>query len=211
MNSKILRIAIAPAAALLCLAPLVAQTFTTGDAAATIPDNSMGTFTACQNVVVSGVGASLTDANVLVTAAHSWVGDVTLRLQSPGGASTLMLLNRPGRTGTGFGSDDNFVNTEVIEYDDAHPTSAENMGVGCAANIGTGAGNCDNFFQPAPAATDTPIAGLGTNLAQFNGSDANGTWTLCAADSAGGDTGTLTSWSLVVSAVPVELMSFSVE
>ena len=64
----------------------------------------------------------------------------------------------------------------------------------------------------APDPSDTPHAGLGTNLAQFDGGSSLGVWTLCVADSAGGDTGTLTAWTISFTPdVPVELQSLSVE
>jgi len=47
---------------------------------------------------------------------------------------------------------------------------------------------------------------------QFDGGSSLGVWTLCAADSAGGDTGTLTAWTISFTPdVPVELQSLSVE
>jgi hypothetical protein len=146
-----------------------------------------------------------------VSAAHSWVGDLTLRLTSPG-ASVLTLINRPGRLGAGFGNDDNLVSGTAITYSDtaASATSAEDQGDGCVGTIGVTAGCPDNYL-PAPDATDTPIPGVGTNLAQYDGADPNGVWQLCIADSGAGDTGTLTSWSITVTSTPVELQSFSIE
>ncbi|MDW8478640.1 MAG: proprotein convertase P-domain-containing protein [Xanthomonadales bacterium] len=67
--------------------------------------------------------------------------------------------------------------------------------------VGTAACPPDNYI-PAPDAADTPIAGVGTNLAQYDGQLADGTWRLCVADSAVFDTGTLQSWSLIVTAAP---------
>lgn len=205
-QSRIL-VAILAAGALGAVAPALAQTtFTTTDPAVPIVDNT-GTLSACQNVTVSGMGA-ITDANISVAATHTWIGDLTIRVTAPGAAanSELTLLNRPGRTGTGAGNSDDLASATPILYDDAAPSavSAEDMGDGCAGVIGVTAGCPDNYI-PAPDAADTPIAGVGTNLAQFNGragADVNGTWTLCAGDSAAGDPGTLTSWSLILTGAP---------
>jgi len=42
-----------------------------------------------------------------------------------------------------------------------------------------------------------------TPLSALNGQDGNGTWTLTVVDSAGGDTGTLNSWELILNPAPV--------
>ncbi len=182
-----------------------AATYTTTDAPVPIPDNSAGVFTACQSIVVPPAAGTIADLDVQTAITHTWVGDLTIRLQSPGGASTLMLMNRPGRTGTGFGRSADFASTTPITFNDAAPSgrSAETIGenpaaTACPGTLVVGAGCGPDNYIPAPDAADTPIAGLGTNLAQFNGQPASGTWTLCVADSAGGDTGTLTSWSMLV-------------
>jgi hypothetical protein len=66
-------------------------------------------------------------------------------------------------------------------------------------------------YISAPDAADTPIAGLGTDLSDFVGTDSNVVWELCVADSAGADTGTLVTWSLGFGTLPVELQSFEIE
>lgn len=185
-------------------------TFTTADPAAVIPD-ATGTFAACQDITVSAMPTIITDVTVAVSAAHSWVGDLTLRLTSPG-LSVLTLINRPGRLGAGFGNDDNLVSGTPITYSDtaASAVLAEDQGDGCVGTIGVTAGCPDNYI-PSPDATDTPIPGVGTSLAQYDGADPNGVWELCFADSGGGDTGTLSSWSITVTSTPVELQSFTIE
>ncbi len=196
--------------------PLLAGSgpYTTSDAALAIPDNT-GTLGACQTITVPSVpGEDITGTvTVQISAAHSWIGDLTFRLQPPVGGN-LTLLNRPGRTGTGAGEPDDLSSGTPITYDDAaaSATTAELMGgAGCVGVIGVTAG-CPNNYIPSPQPTDTPIAGEGTNLAQFTGGQRNGVWTLCAADSASGDTGTLTSWSLTfANSTPVELLSFGVD
>jgi subtilisin-like proprotein convertase family protein len=183
-----------------------ATTYTTTDAPIAIPDNSGGTFTACQNIVIPPGAGTIGDLDVRTAITHTWVGDLTIRLQSPGGASTLMLMNRPGRpASSALGNRANFASATPITFNDQAPSgrSAETIGedpVGTVCNTNTVVGQTcgpDNYI-PAPDPMDTPIAGQGTNLAQFNGLSASGTWTLCVADSAVGDTGTLTSWSMLV-------------
>ena len=200
--------------AVIGVVPLLAGdgTFTTANAPIAIPDNT-GTLGTCQTITVpSGGGDIVGDVNVSIASSHSWIGDLTFRLQSPG-AEQLTLVNRPGRVGTGAGASDDLVVATPIAYDDSAPsgTSAESMGAGCAGIIGVTAG-CPNNYIPAPDAADTPVGGVGTNLAQFTGDASNGVWTLCVADSAAGDTGTLSSWSLTFTgSTPVELQDFGVE
>ena len=195
-------------------APSFAQTFTTVDAPVAIPDNSGGVITACQTITVAGAPASITDVNVELGADHSWVGDTTVELtHDPGGTpTTLTLMNRPARTGTGAGDSSDLSSGFPVFYnDEIAVTSAEDMGAaaGNGDNVCEFDGICD--FLPAPDAADTPNAGVGTNLADFNGLDANADWQLCMADSAGGDTGTLTTWSIGFGTLPVELQSFEIE
>ena len=191
----------------LVAAPAMAQqVITTGDAAAAIPDNT-GAATTCQSV--TAVSETITDLNVQYSITHTWVGDVTVEVQGP--SSTLTIINRPGRNGVGAGDSSDYDGTG-LNFSDSHPNDAELMGAvpGGGDAVCTFDGIC-NYF-PNPDTTDTPVAGQGTNLADFNTTDAAGTWNLCVADSAGGDTGTLVSWTLGVNApVPVELESFSIE
>lgn len=200
------------------LAPLYGgsrPTYTTADAALPIPDNT-GTLAACQTITVPSVAGEDTngsDVNVSIAATHTWVGDLTFRVQPPSGTN-LTLINRPGRTGTGAGNSDDLISSTPILYDDTAPSGvlAEDQGDGCAGTIGVTAGCPDNYI-PSPDAADTPIAGEGANLAQWNGlNNVVGVWTLCAGDSAGGDTGPLTSWSITfIGTTPVELQSFSID
>lgn len=197
------------AVAALAALPLIAQTFPFGGAAVPIPDNT-GAFGACQTINVTGTTGVIQDVTVQVTSSHSWIGDLTVRLTAPN-ASVLTLLNRPGRTGAGAGNSDDLQTATPITYSDTAVSgvSAEAMGTACAGTI-NGTAGCENNYTPAPDAADTPIAGQGTNFAQFDGISANGNWVLCVADSALGDTGTLTTWSITVT-TPVELESFTIE
>ncbi len=194
------------------IVPLLANdgTFTTANSPIAIPDNT-GTLATCQTITVPAGGSDVVgDVDVSIASSHSWIGDLTFRLQAPGG-SQLTLVNRPGRTGTGNGQSDDLQTATPILYNDSAPsgTSAESMGAGCAGIIGVTAG-CPNNYIPAPDAADS-IPGVGTNLAQFTGQASNGVWTLCVADSAAGDTGTLSSWSLTFTgSTPVELQDFTV-
>jgi len=189
-----------------------AEIFTTPDAPVAIPDNSDGAITACQDI---NVPDSIIVSSIAVETAitHTWVGDVTIQLESPAG-TVLTIMNRPGRNATGFGPSTDLASGTPLRFSDAAQSgvSAEQAGVGCTGAQVVGLDCPPDNFLSAPDPTDTPIAGVGTSFADFDGEDAQGTWTLCVADSASGDTGTLTSWSLGVNdPVPVELMEFSID
>lgn len=199
----------------------MADQFTTGDAAVAIPDNSMGVITACQDIVVPGPLMITDTPSVSVGVDHSWVGDLTIELRGP--LSTLTVMNRPGRSGTGAGDSsdaDNAISPIMFGAMAPSGVDAEEVGndstmadTGCGGADDVGANDCVDNFTPNPDAADTPNAGQGTDFSDFTGTDAAGTWTLCISDSAGGDTGTLQTWSLGFNgmSVPVELISFSVD
>ncbi len=172
-----------------------AATFPSTGGPAFIPES--GAFTACLPVNVNQdfvVG----DANVQVTGIIPPVGEVTMRLEGPGARSTLMLMNRPGRTGSGAGNG-NVVFLTPLKFDDeaASGLSAEDMGdPPCASFIGSGP-DCPDNYVPAPDPPDTPT-GLGARLNQFDGKPSLGAWSLCITDSVGPSftTGVFNSWSL---------------
>jgi len=171
--------------------------------AAAMPDNGYvggfgGAGQACSTINTTGIipiGSLVTEAYIDVNLTHTWVGDLTIKLQSPGG-TILTVLNRPGSnvadngTDTPFGDDSNWNGS--VQFRDASATTAETMGntIADGLTICTSDGRCK--YTPSPdTATQPP-----TNFAAFAGSTAVGNWTLCVGDSAGADTGTLNSWSL---------------
>ncbi|MEM1206539.1 MAG: proprotein convertase P-domain-containing protein [Acidobacteriota bacterium] len=186
--------------------------YETTDGPMPIADNS-GALGDCQTINVPD-SIVITDVEVEITAAHSWVSDLTFEVTSPASTS-LTIINRSGRNGTGAGNNVDLVDTTPVRYSDAAPSglSAETLGDNCTgAAIIDGSAGCEDNYTPDPDATDTPVAGTGTDFGDFDGENAQGVWTLCVADSAGGDTGTLTSWRLGINKpIPVELLSFSID
>ncbi|MFO1009174.1 MAG: proprotein convertase P-domain-containing protein [Planctomycetota bacterium] len=123
--------------------------------------------TVTDTVAVSGVGTYLTKATVALTLPHTYAGDLDITLTSPAG--TIVQLT----TDNGVGND-NVFNGTVFDPDAATPVTdvvfANNVNVvTCSPE-----GSFDNFL----------------------GQDPNGNWTLTVADDAGGDGGTLVSWTL---------------
>ncbi len=140
-------------------------------------------------IVVTEAG-TLTDVNLVVAMTQSWRGDFQVALSYTGGGGTQQLINNHGTSG------DNYFAT--LDSDSANGLCS------AAANCGTTT-NC----VTAPGPTCVPDVAL----TPFNGLASPGTWTLAVCDRATGDTGTLQSWSLVLTGdpLPVELTTFTVE
>ena len=105
------------------------------------------------------------DVDVVVNVTHTFVGDVTLQLEAPGG-QTVVLSARHGSSGDGF--------TET-RFDDEATTP-----------IASGTAPFTGSFQPDES------------LSVLDGISAMGTWKLRAIDGATPDTGTLDSWTLIL-------------
>mgnify|MGYP003571894847 CR=1 FL=1 len=121
------------------------------------------------DVINIGNSFSVTDVTVDLNVTHTWQGDIIATLSH--GATTVTLMDRPGVPASTFGcSDDDF----AVSFVDGGPGDAEN---------------------------DCPVGGS-TNplspLSAFAGADSAGAWTLSISDNAGGDTGTLDSWSISI-------------
>jgi subtilisin-like proprotein convertase family protein len=151
---------------------------------APIPDNNVAGVTVTQSVVDTQV---LTDLNVQVIGSHTWVGDLIFTLTH--GATSVTFIDRPGVPASGAGCS---ANDFSVILDDEAGTPVENM--------------C-NATPPALSGSATP----NNPLTAFDGQSVAGTWSLNVSDRAGADTGTLTTWCLISTPVPVELMGFTVK
>ncbi len=123
--------------------------------------------------MVLGSGGSLTDLNVIIRATHTFVGDLAFTLSKTGGPSATV-IDRPGRTTTGFGCSGNDIDATL---DDEASDPVEN--------------ECEPT-APTIAGTFTP----NNPLSVFDGQSLAGTWRMTVQDFAGGDTGTLVEWCL---------------
>jgi subtilisin-like proprotein convertase family protein len=112
---------------------------------------------------------TMTDLNVDMNITHTWVGDLQITLESPAGTSVLIFDG--GADGC---SGDNINDL----YDDESPNALVCMGA-----------SGDAF----PLADYMPS----NALSAFDGESTLGTWTLSVQDTAGGDSGTIDSWSLI--------------
>ncbi len=136
---------------------------------AAIPDNNLVGLNSVINVPDA---LTIGDVNVTLNVSHTWTGDLKATLTH--GATSVVLVDRPGVPATTFGCDqDNWVGL-VLDDEAANPV--EN---GCVANLG-------GLFTPEQA------------LSAFDGADSAGVWTLNISDAAAADIGTLVSWSINV-------------
>jgi len=190
--------------ALVSAVPALAQTtfgpFSAAPAVAIPDDGYNGTLgsMASSAIAVSGVtGTSVINIEVDVNINHTWVGDLTIKLQSPDG-DILTLVSRPGLAetaddGTGCcGLNADWLGS-TLTFTDLGAADAETMNV---PFTGT--------YYPNPGASAHPTQ----TFASLFGGTMNGNWTLYAGDAAGGDLGTLNSWAIRITTVTPSLFAF---
>ncbi|MFA6044415.1 MAG: hypothetical protein WC718_05475 [Phycisphaerales bacterium] len=129
---------------------------------------------------VAGGPSNVTDLNVIFQANHTWDSDVDVVLQGPTGYICLSTDNG--------GSGDNYLTTR---FDDISTVS-----------ITSGVAPFNGNYRPEGTLNGwagSPLTFVGTNyttMAGFNGTNANGAWTMYVADDTGGDSGIWSYWSL---------------
>lgn len=159
-----------------------------------IPDNDDVGITDIRTISIPGLD-EIENVTVNLNFTGGWNGDIYAYLLHDSGFS--VLLNRPGRSlgaldgSATVGMDITFDDSAVSDIHTALPMSG---------------GAITGFYQPDGRETD-PYNTLNTDartamLADFIGLDPNGTWKLFVADQSAGETSTLQSWSLTITAVP---------
>lgn len=149
-------------------------------------------------IVVSGLG-TITDVNVTLTGfTHGWPDDIDVLLVSPGGQSVI-LMSDPG------GSQDALDLTFTFDDEAAAPLPEGALASGSyrpSNDFEQTQGCVDPFLStadtmPAPA----PAGPYGATLAAFDGTSANGSWSLYVFDDCSGDSGSFSGgWSLDITA-----------
>ena len=148
------------------------------DVPVAIPDNDpAGITSTLQGVLISNI----TDVNLIFDELlHTCVPDLTIALTSPSGTTAELIFSFvDDGIFAGLGCPANFIGTIL---DDQAPT-----------NLASGSQPFTGSFNVEHSSVVT------APLSQFNGEDAQGTWTLFIADMADADIGTLNAWSLEVS------------
>ncbi|MBE2198540.1 MAG: DUF4397 domain-containing protein, partial [Anaerolinea sp.] len=144
------------------------------------------------DINVTGYGAALTDVNVhLLDMNHTWPDDIDILLVGPQGEN-LIIMSDAGGSG-------DLVNVNLI-FDDAAAGPLPD-----ATQIASGTYQPSNYEAgdtfPAPA----PAPSAETQLAVFNNTNPNGTWSLYVVDDTGGDSGQIAGgWCLELAATDPE-------
>jgi subtilisin-like proprotein convertase family protein len=145
----------------------------------------------------AGIIGPVGDVKVDATFAHSWVGDLTVTLIAPGGASTQPLLANTGRTSAApCGSSAN--TSGPYSFFDTAPAAPTWWGAASAvpgAAIPAGSYRASVPGGMANAGANTLLAPTFARIL-----NPNGTWILRFTDSATGDLGIVTAASLTISA-----------
>jgi subtilisin-like proprotein convertase family protein len=148
-------------------------------------------------IVVDGLGPGVTDVNVTLTNfSHTYLSDVDILLAGPGGEAVPLISD--GTPSAPSCAQD--VSGLTLVFDDAAASGPPNgeLSSGTYKPSDTEDGGCDgagdDYQAPAPAQT-------GTTLAEFNGEDPAGTWSLYVRDDGTGDTGQIAGgWTLEITA-----------
>jgi subtilisin-like proprotein convertase family protein len=155
----------------------------------TIPGGPAGASAYPSTCTISGLGTSITDVNLVLTGlSHTYPDDVDMLLVGPSGANAIVMSD------AGAGGD--VVNVNVTLDDEAAgpllDASQILSGSYRPANYGTG----DTWPAPAPAPGGSSL------LSVFDGTNPNGVWNLYIYDDEALDGGSLTNWSLSITANP---------
>ena len=149
--------------------------------------------------VVRSVGVRVTFAP-----AHTWVGDLHLRLAAPGGSPAAPLF---GDTGAGAAGDDGSDAQGAYAFGDEGSSDWWSTASETKDEIAIAAG----YYRATADGTGEPVS-FDAAFAGLAPQQANGTWTLTIADDCAQDTGGVAAASLVINAtLPVELQAFVVD
>lgn len=149
-----------------------------------IPDNNT---TGINRTVTVPAGITISahadlEVDITFSPAHTYAGDVIVRLTSPSSAQSL-LFDRPGVPASSFGNGDNLAGPYTFR------TSASTV-------IPETAGSPGGVI-PAGSYRPSNTSGAAHNWSGFTFPvSAAGTWTLNVSDRASGDVGTIASWTL---------------
>ncbi len=157
--------------------------FTTANAFCSTPNLPIPDVGQLNDTLTIPINGTIQDVDIYINAPHTWVGDLTFTISHSG--TNALIIDRPGRTTTGFGcSGDNY---DITVNDEGPDGDIETQCANNPAIFGDRIGG------------DPPNSGL---LAAFDGLDVNGSWTLNVADFVSGDIGSLVEWCVIPSLEP---------
>lgn len=178
--------ALAALTAALCMAPPAAHAQTFGTISPlTIP--SVGVAAPYPSTIgVAGGPTFIGSMTVTITGfSHTWPSDVSMLLVGPTGARTILW----GRAGSSVDAS----NLTLVFRDFAPPLPGSTPGSGDYAPTQRTAGT---FIAPAP------VGPYGAALSAFDGTNANGTWSLYVQDFVASDGGSIAGWSITFLPAP---------
>lgn len=174
----------------------------TNNVNASVPDGSPVGLASVETV--SGLVGAVTSISVNLDITGGFNGDLYAYLVGPQGGFTV-LLNRSGLTGSNpFGYSDTGFNITLSDGSpDIHSyqTSSYSLDPITGQLNGTWAPDGSNI-DPQSAGSLFSSTSPSTALSLYDGSLANGSWTLFIADLSSGGQSTLVSWGLTISTVP---------
>jgi subtilisin-like proprotein convertase family protein len=150
---------------------------------------------------VSGLTGLVTDVNVTISGlSHEWPDDIGLLLVSPAGKSVILMAD----SGGGLAVSGINLTFDDAASDPVPDNTALVSGSTYRPNRGTNpSGTVINCLAPASFPGTAPAGPYGTLLSVFNGTNPNGNWQLYVIDDARRITGSITGWSLDISASSV--------
>jgi subtilisin-like proprotein convertase family protein len=156
----------------------------TNAAAITIPDSGAAT-PYPSTINVTGMSGTITNVAVTLKGfSHTWANDVDVLLAGPGGQAIRLMEN--AGTGPTVNANLTFTNGATAVLPQTGALSSGNYKPTAYAPA---------TIYPTPA----PAGSFGTNFAVFNGTDANGTWSLYLLDDGAGDSGSSAGgWSVTL-------------
>ena len=125
------------------------------------------------SLVIEAAG-TISDLEVSVRLSHGWVGDLVVTLTHEDTGTSVVLIDRAGVSGSGFGCSGSDIDALL---DDQAADAVEEACASPAPAIG-------GSLRPEEA------------LSAFDGEEIGGTWTLTAVDAGFGVSGTLDAWGL---------------
>jgi len=145
-----------------------------------IPDGSPAGVSFVGTYDAAPAGSSVSSLTVSLNISGGFNGDLYAYLVSPNG-TLVMLMNQPGSSGNGIGA----------------------SGAGMNITLQDGLSDHGSIQEVTSSSFLTGSYNAAGSLVNFNGSQADGNWTLFFADLAnGGGTSLVEGWSLNITAVP---------
>jgi len=169
----------------------------------TVPDANPLGLTLSTNL--GGISGNISSLTVSLDISGGYNGDLYAYLSGPDGGFAV-LLNRVGESGSSaFGYDDTGFE---VTFDDSAANGDIHLYQEAAGYSLNGSGQLTGTWAPDgedidPASSPSSFTGGGgADLSSFDGSGADGTWTLFLADLSGGGQSTVVSWGLDITTVP---------